>query len=69
MLEVKLAIVDKLEIMYEGVFEGNEAIMLVWLAFLEVEHYWWLQGMMFQIKAKYKAELFVYIVHHILKFL
>jgi hypothetical protein len=55
MLEVKLAIVDKLEIMYEGVFEGNEAIMLVWLAFLEVEHYWWLQGMMFQIKAKYKA--------------
>jgi hypothetical protein len=69
MLEVKLAIVDKLEIMYEGVFEGNEAIMLVWLTVLEVEHYWWLQGLMFQIEAKYKVELFVCIVHHILKFL
>jgi hypothetical protein len=29
MLEVKLTVVDEPEIMYEGVFEGDEATMLV----------------------------------------
>jgi hypothetical protein len=51
MLEVELAIVDEPEIMYEGVFEDDKAIMLVWLVIPEVEHYWWLQGPMLQIKA------------------
>jgi hypothetical protein len=51
MLEVELVIVDELKIMYEGVFEGDEATMLVWSIVLRVEHYWWLQGSMVQIEA------------------
>jgi hypothetical protein len=51
MLEVELIIINEPKIMYEGVFEGDEATMLFWSTVLGIEHYWWLQGSMFQIEA------------------
>jgi hypothetical protein len=51
MLEVELTIINEPKIMYEGVFEGNEATMLIWSTVPEIEHYWWLQGSMLKIEA------------------
>jgi hypothetical protein len=38
-LEVKPATTDELKIMYEGVFEGNEIVVLVWFVIHGVGHY------------------------------
>jgi hypothetical protein len=39
LLEVKLATIDKPEIMFESVFEGDETTMLMWFVVLGIGHY------------------------------
>jgi hypothetical protein len=69
-LEVELVAIDKPEIMYKDVFEGDENTMLRCLAILNVEHYRWLQGQMLQIKAKQKGNyLWLHYVPHFFFFL
>jgi hypothetical protein len=38
-LEVELTTTDELEIMYEGIFEGNEIAMSMWFVILGIGHY------------------------------
>jgi hypothetical protein len=38
-LEVELVAIDEPEIMYEGVFEGDENAVLVWSTIPSVRHY------------------------------
>jgi len=37
--KVEPTTIDEPKIMYEGVFEGDENVMLVWSAILDVRHY------------------------------
>lgn len=67
--KVEHVVNDKLEILYESVYQGDEVIVLVWCPKSRLGHYWWLHGPLFQILVDYKVELFVRIIRHIMKFL
>jgi hypothetical protein len=41
-MEVELVAIDEPEIMYKGVFEGDEKVVLMWSVIPGVRHYQWL---------------------------
>jgi len=68
-LKVKSTTTDEPKITYEGVFEGEEVVVLMLSTILGIGHYHWLQGPILQVEAKHKAKFFPHIMHHILEFL
>jgi hypothetical protein len=54
-LEVKVATTNEPKIKYEGIFEGNETVVLIWSTIPGVGHYCWLRGPMLQVKVERKA--------------
>jgi hypothetical protein len=68
-LEVEPAINGELKIFYEGIYQGDEIVVLVWSTKLGLSHYRWLHGLLFHILVDHKVELFVCTIHHIWRFL
>jgi hypothetical protein len=68
-LEVELVICGEPEILYEGIYQGDETIVLVWSIEFGLGHYQWLHGLLFQIPIDRKVELFIHSICHIMRFL
>jgi hypothetical protein len=68
-LEVKLVIDGEPKILYEGIYQGDETIVLVWSIESGLGHYQRLHGPLFQIPVDCKVELFTRNICHIMRFL
>jgi hypothetical protein len=68
-LEVEPTIDGEHEILYEGIYQGDDVDVLMWFIEPILGHYQWLHGPLFQIFIDYKVKLFAHTIRCILRFL
>jgi hypothetical protein len=68
-LEVEPIIDGEHEILYEGIYQGDEVDVLMWFIEPRLGHYRWLHGPLFQILIDCKMKLFAHTICCILTFL
>jgi len=62
LLEVESTINDDPKILYEGIYKGNEVVILAWSSTLGVGHYCWLCNSINQLLSNHKIEHLISII-------
>jgi hypothetical protein len=69
LLQVNFVSGDEPETIYESCYEIKNTSIFAWFSILDVEHYYWLRGLICRLPFDSKTNYLVCTIHRILNFL